>query len=130
MERNAFISKIRDLQNQEKRSMEARIIQKSRENRTACVIDMDFNISRTWNCKIKGIDVIRSSRADLVIYDEADQSFGLIELKNEGDTDVNAQNMRKHYADFTAVLDSDHLDDILQNLQHRTHWLNENGIIT
>jgi len=51
MERNAFISKIRDLQNQEKRSMEARIIQKSRENRTACVIDMDFNISRTWNCR-------------------------------------------------------------------------------
>ncbi len=41
-------------------------------------------------CKIKGIDVIRSSRADLVIYDEADQSFGLIELKNEGNTDMNA----------------------------------------
>lgn len=117
-------------QNKEERSVETRIIQKSRKSGTSCVVDMEFNIPYTWNCKIKGIDVIRRSRTDLVIYDEADQSFGLIELKNEGDTDMNAQNMRKHYADFTAVLDSDHLDDILQNLQCRTHWLNENGIIT
>jgi len=117
-------------QNKEERNIETKIIQKSRENGTSCIVDMEFNIPHTRNCKIKGIDVIRSSRTDLVVYDETDQSFGLIELKNEGDTDMNAQNMRKHYADFTAVLDSDHLDDILQNLQSRTHWLYENAVIT
>ena len=118
------------LQNKEERSIETRIVQKSRENRTSCVVDMEFNILQTWNCKIKGIDVIRSPRIDLVVYDETDQSFGLIELKNVGDTDMNAQNMRKHYADFTAVLECDHLEDILQNLHYRTRWLKDNGFIT
>ena len=117
------------LQNKEERSIETRIVQKSRENKTSCVVDMEFNVPKTWNCKIKGIDVIRSPRIDLVIYDETDQSFGLIELKNEGDTDMNAQNMRKHYADFTAVLDSENLGNIIKNLEERTNWLFNNGII-
>lgn len=117
-------------QNKEERCIETRIVQKSRENKTSCVVDMEFNIPYTWNGKIKGIDVIRSPRIDLVVYDETDHSFGLIELKNEGDTDMNAQNMRKHYADFTAVLDSDHLGGILEDLQRRTRWLQDHGIIT
>ena len=117
-------------QNKEERSIETGIVQKSRENKTSCVIDMEFNIPYTRKCKIMGIDVVRSPRIDLVIYDETDRSFGMIELKNEGDTDMNAQNMRKHYADFTAVLDSDCLSGILEDLQRRTVWLRDNGIIT